>query len=321
MRRLHRLVLALAVIPLAAVALLAQHHAEREDPQPPGELLRVMQWNICGAAQNCRNRGATGAGSSVARLAEQVAARHPDLLSVNEICRSQFEALQRLVSIHGWRMEGSYAQMHDNVPACGNDSSYGLAVFSKEPLTGPPQYRPFGATSEEYVAQGRAEQVRRGVLCVPTTVKYRRLLLCGAHAGTEAEQLVEAEGWFADAALFPPDLPVVFAGDLNEQPNEAPLAGIYSHTRGEKDTYEPRGRFIEADESDREWFRQGAAGGVRCDAPRATRCRNGAPTADDGRKIDYIFATEADFTSPAGRTEDFPESDHVLYEGTFRFRR
>ncbi|MFD9335131.1 endonuclease/exonuclease/phosphatase family protein [Streptomyces sp. NPDC060028] len=319
MKRRYQLALALALVPLATAGLLVQQYSAGEE-EPSGELLRVMEWNICGAAQNCQNRGATGDGTSVVRLAEQVEARHPDLLGVNEICRSQFEALQRLVSIRGWRMEGSYAQMHDNVRSCGSDGSYGLAIFSREPLTAPPKYRAFASTSEEYVAQGRAEQVRRGMLCAPTTVKYRRVMLCGAHAGTEPEQLAEMQGWFADPALFPADLPVVFAGDLNQQPNEASLAGLYSHTRGEKDTYEPRGRFIEADEGDRSWFRQGAAGGVRCDAPGVTRCRNGAPTADDGRKIDYIFATEAHFTGPEGRTEDFPESDHVLYEGTFRFR-
>ncbi|MFG2999728.1 endonuclease/exonuclease/phosphatase family protein [Streptomyces sp. NPDC048340] len=321
MRRRYQLALALALVPLALVGLLLRSGTVKEGAQPPGELLRVLEWNICGAAQNCSNRGSTGVGTSLARLAEQVQFRTPDLLSVNEICHAQFVALQALLSVRGWRMEGAYAQMHDNVPACGSDSSYGLAVFSREPLTAPAQYRPFASTSEEYVAQGRAERVRRGVLCAPTTVKFRRVVLCGAHSGTEPDQLVQAQEWFADAELFPPDVPVVFAGDLNQQPNEAPLAGLYSHTRGEKDTYEPRGRFIEADESDREWFRQGAAGGVRCDDPGVARCRNGAPTADDGRKIDYIFATEAHFNSPTGRTEDFPESDHVLYEASFRFLR
>lgn len=315
-------VLAAALVPLAVAGALVRWTTgpPQEEPAGTGQLLRVMQWNICGAAQTCSNRGASGSGTSVARLAQEAQDRSPDLMSVNEICRSQYRELDTLLALRGWRMQGVYQEMHDNVASCGADGSYGLAVFSRERLDAPARYRPFASTSEEYVAQGRAEQVRRGVLCVPTTVHGRRVELCGAHSGTEPEQLAEARRWFADPALFPPELPVVFAGDLNQQPNEAPLGGLYAHTRGEKDTRDPDGRFLEADETDRSWFRQGAAGGVTCDPAAVTRCRNGAPTSDDGRKIDYIFVTEAHFTSPTGRTTSFPESDHMLYEGTFRFR-
>ncbi|MBW5483600.1 endonuclease/exonuclease/phosphatase family protein [Streptomyces bambusae] len=321
-KRLLGAAVALALAAAAGAVGLVRHD-EAEKRKQAAQTVKVVHWNICGAAQNCANRGATHAGTSVARLADEAQRRRPDLLSVNEICRAQYEELDLLLALKGWRMAGAYAQMHDNVPACGGDSSYGLAVFSREPLTGPVQFRPFTVTGdEEYEAQGRIEQVRRGMLCVPTSARGRQLALCGAHSGTAPGQLAEVHHWFADRAAFPPQLPVVFAGDLNQQPNEASLAGLYAHTRGEKDLGEPDGRFIEADERDRDWFRQGGAGGVRCDTKGVSRCRNGAPTTvDDSRKIDYVFATEDHFTAPDGRTARFPESDHLLYEGTFRFRQ
>ncbi|MCB5178000.1 endonuclease/exonuclease/phosphatase family protein [Streptomyces antimicrobicus] len=320
-RRLLAVAVTLALAAAAgAVGLVRKDEAERQ--RRAAQTVTVLHWNICGAAQNCANRGATHEGSSVARLAGEAAHRRPDLLTVNEVCRAQYEELELLLALKGWRMSGAYAQMHDNVPACGGDSSYGLAVFSRQPLTGPVQYRPFTATGdEEYEAQGRVEPVRRGVLCAPTTARGRQLVLCGAHGGTEPGQMAQAHEWFADTTAFPAQLPVVFAGDLNQQPNEASMAGIYAHTRGEKDPGEPTGRFTEADETDKAWFRLGAAGGVRCDPKQVSRCRNGAPTAADGRKIDYIFATEEHFTAPAARTTRFPESDHELYQGTFRFRQ
>ncbi|MET9696554.1 endonuclease/exonuclease/phosphatase family protein [Streptomyces sp. NPDC006529] len=287
-----------------------------------GPSVVVLQWNICGAAHQCANHGGTGKGTSVTRLVNEVVLRHPDLLGVNEICRGQFEALQGAFRERGLPLQGAYQQMHGNVPACGGDSSYGLAVFSREAPTGPPRYRAFTDTDgETYLAAGRSEPVRRGLLCLPTRARGREVTFCGAHAGTADSQLKELQRWFADPVAFPSALPVILAGDLNQQPNEASLAGLYGHTRGEKDQHDPDGRFLEADERNRRWFKMGGTGGVRCQDPAPARCRNGAPTADDGRKIDYIFATEAHFTAPRAATVKVQESDHVLYEGVFQFKQ
>ncbi|WP_330333261.1 endonuclease/exonuclease/phosphatase family protein [Streptomyces sp. NBC_00536] len=287
-----------------------------------GASVVVLQWNICGAAHQCANHGGTGKGTSVARLVNEVVLRHPDLIGVNEICRGQFEALQAVFKERGLPLRGAYQQMHGNVPACGADSSYGLAVFSAEAPTGPPRYRPFTDTDgETYLAAGRTEPVLRGLLCLPTRARGRGLTFCGAHAGTADSQLKELHRWFDDPVAFPPATPVILAGDLNQQPNEGSLAGLYGHTRGEKDQHDPDGRFLEADERNRRWFKMGGTGGVRCQDPVPARCRNGAPTAEDGRKIDYIFATEAHFTAPRAVTVKVPESDHVLYEGVFQFKQ
>ncbi|MDJ0380247.1 endonuclease/exonuclease/phosphatase family protein [Streptomyces sp. G-G2] len=294
----------------------------READPDAGESVVVLQWNICGAAHQCVNHGGTGNGTSIARLVSEAALRQPDLLGVNEICRGQFQALEGLFKVRGVLLHGAYQEMHGNVPACGGDTSYGLAVFSRQELTGPPVYRAFTDTDgETYQAEGRSEPVRRGLLCVPTRARGQRMTFCGAHAGTAAGQLLEAHAWLAGPAAFPPAIPVILAGDLNQQPNEVSLAGLYAHTRGEKERRDPDGRFLEADERNRRWFRMGGTGGVRCQDPEPARCRNGAPTAADGRKIDYIFATEAHFTAPRAVTVQAPESDHVLYEGIFQFRK
>ncbi|MER5732348.1 endonuclease/exonuclease/phosphatase family protein [Streptomyces sp. NPDC002138] len=326
-RRLAALGLALA---LAAAALGWARSDARDplwdgsgeaDPQA-GPSVVVLQWNICGAAHQCPNHGGTGRGGSVDRLVNETVLRHPDLLGVNEICRGQFQALEAVFRERGLPLRGAYQQMHGNVPACGADTSYGLAVFSREELTGPALFRAFTDTDgETYQAGGRSEPVRRGLLCVPTRARARQVTFCGAHAGTADSQLKELHRWFDDPVAFPPTTPVILAGDLNQQPNEGSLAGLYGHTRGEKDQHDPDGRFLEADERNRRWFKIGATGGVRCQDPVPARCRNGAPTADDGRKIDYIFATEAHFTAPRAVTVPVTESDHVLYEGVFQFRK
>jgi endonuclease/exonuclease/phosphatase family metal-dependent hydrolase len=258
----------------------------------------------------------------VSRLVHETAARKPDVLSVNEVCRAQYDRLRHDLGAAGYVMHGAYAQMQRNVAACGDDTSFGTAVFSRQPLTGTPDYRRYSDTGgETYEGAGRTETVRRGLLCVDTTLADGDpLTACTSHAGTAFEQLDEVHRWFADPEKFPEDRPVVFAGDLNQQPNERSLSGIYAHTRGENDRRDPDGRFIEAAETDRKWFRLGASGGVRCDDPEAERCRNGPPTAADGRKIDYVFATESHFTDPHGSLSTYPESDHALYEGTFRLR-
>ncbi|MFF2505752.1 endonuclease/exonuclease/phosphatase family protein [Streptomyces sp. NPDC058067] len=244
-------------------------------------VVRVLQYNLCGAAAGCPwNAGGSGRGTSVARLVRSAVRSEPDIVTVNEICLTQYAALKEQLARAGWRMDGTYASSQDNVPACGRTGRFGSAVLSRGDVPDDRQdYRPFTHTGgETYTNGGRTVRVRRGLLCAHTRVHGERLVACTAHAYSKApEQLREIRDW---TAAFPRSVPVVLAGDLNLPPGAPALSQLTS-------------RFREADHADDE------------------------PTAG-GRKIDYLFAERRYVRSCGADAVKYPESDHALLEGTFR---
>lgn len=250
-------------------------------PAPAPETVRVLQYNLCGAAAGCPwNAGGSGPGTSVARLVREVVRRNPDLVTVNEICLTQYTRLRRLLAGSGRRMDGTYASSQDNVPACGPTGRFGSAVLSRGDVPDDRRdYHPFTHTGgETYTNAGRTVPVRRGLLCAHTRLGGQPLVACTAHTSSAApEQIREIRD---RTAGFPATVPVVFAGDLNLPPG-APVLSLL------------RARFAEA-------------GGDR-------------PTAG-GRKIDYVFADRRHFTAAGGAVRGGPESDHALLEGEFTRR-
>jgi endonuclease/exonuclease/phosphatase family metal-dependent hydrolase len=254
---------------------------EKASPAQASRVVRVLQYNLCGAAVGCPwNAGGSGRGTSVARLVQSAVRSEPDIVTVNEICLTQYEALKEQLARAGWRMDGTYASSQDNVPACGRTGRFGSAVLSRGDVPDDRQdYRPFTHTGgETYTNGGRTVLVHRGLLCAHTRVHGKRLVACTAHAYSKApEQLREIKDW---AAAFPRSVPVVLAGDLNLPPDAPALSQL-------------TGRFTEADHADDE------------------------PTAG-GRKIDYVFAERRYVRSSSADAVKYPESDHALLRGTFR---
>ncbi|WP_306318269.1 MULTISPECIES: VCBS repeat-containing protein [unclassified Streptomyces] len=314
-----KLIARAAVSALALVAALTcSGTAQAGTPAPQ---LKVIHYNLCGASYSCaNNQGGTGAGTSVARLVGEAAAYRADVLTIDEICLSQYAALKAQLTQAGWTMDGTYASSQDNVVNCGSDKRFGSAVLSRQNVPDDIQeYHAFVNTGgETYTNDGRTVQVKRGMLCANTSFADRPLKACTAHTyAKEPRQLQEIAGWVADPALFPVNTPVVLGADLNLQPNEAALAHLYDHTHSGKDgSAQPTGRFLEADESNPAWFTQGSTGGVTCTAPGVVRCRNGAPTTSDARKIDYVFADRRHFTAPSLTTTAFAESDHAMLKAS-----
>lgn len=91
---------------------------------------------------------------------------------------------------------------------------------------------------------------------------------------------------------------VVFTGDLNDDPESAPLTRFYAHNGG-------TGSFFEGDQT------------RNC----ATVCRNMEPTTDSARKLDYFFASRAGVDRITGLTKDLSDatSGHHVVFGTVRF--
>lgn len=283
----HRLGAWLSAGAVAVAALLtASSHAGTDDggPAPAGRaVLRVLQYNLCGAAAHCWwNAGRSGPGTSVARLAEEAARLRPDLVTVNEICLTQYARLKDRLARAGWRMDGTYASSQDNVPACGRTGVFGSAVLSRGDVPdGRRDYLRFAHTGGETSTNGgRTVAVRRGLLCAHTVFHGHPLIACTAHTNARApEQLREIRDRL-DA--FPASTPVVLAGDLNLPP-EAPALSYL------------RDRFVEG------------------------RTAPGEATAG-GRTIDHAFASRRHFTVRSAGVRTYPESDHALLRAEFTLR-
>lgn len=248
--------------------------------------IRVAHYNLCGAAAVCPwNSGGSGPGTSIARLVERAADFRADIVTVNEICLTQYAELKRQLARAGWQMDGTYASSQDNVPACGSTGRFGSAVLSREDVPDDRQeYSRFVDTGgETYTNGGRTVEVRRGLLCADTWFAGEPLTACTAHTNAKAPgQLREIRDRTADTARFPDDVPVIVAGDLNLPPTDPALSYLTD-------------RFTEADSGDQE------------------------PTAD-GRKIDYVFADRRHFTAVDGDAEMYAESDHALLTGRFTLK-
>ncbi|MDX2404417.1 endonuclease/exonuclease/phosphatase family protein [Streptomyces microflavus] len=313
-----RAVRAATVVLVAAAALVLVTLARKgpEKPAAPAEV-RVLHYNLCGAAAACPwNSGGSGPGTSVARVVGEASAFEPDLITLNEICATQYKALLEQLEDAGRRMHGTYASSQDNVPNCGPTGEFGTAVLSRGTIEAEgPDYRRFSSTgSETYTNGGRTVPVRRGLLCAPTRFAGKPLLACTAHTNAKApEQLREIRDRLAEGPV-PRETPVLLAGDLNLQPNEPALGFLYAHASGVGDR--PTGRFLEGDETDRAWFSQGATGGVVCTGGEPERCRNGEPTAGE-RKIDYVFADTRHFSGGHSDARMFDESDHAMLTAVF----
>ncbi|MFF7815202.1 endonuclease/exonuclease/phosphatase family protein [Streptomyces sp. NPDC007945] len=237
----------------------------------------VLHYNMCGAATGCPwNAGRSGRGTSVARIVTEARSSRPDVITLNEVCATQYTALRERLAAAGAPMDGTFQGGLTNVPACGPSGRFGTAVLSREPIRdGAPEFRPFTDTGgETYRNAGRAEPVHRGLLCARTRHGGGPLTVCTAHTYAAVPgQLDEIRAWTADESRFPPETPLIVAGDLNLPPDAPAVDRL-------------RTRFLEADRTD-------------------------APTAD-GRKIDYVFADRRHFGSGTTLVRDFPESDHAM---------
>ncbi|MHB9758180.1 endonuclease/exonuclease/phosphatase family protein [Streptomyces sp. BYX5S] len=271
--------MAMALVVITGVLVAAPGQRGSAAAQRPA--VRIIQYNLCGAAAHCTwNAGRSGAGTSIDRLVRSAARYRPALITVNEICLTQYAQLKRRLARAGWAMDGTYASSQDNVPACGSSGRFGSAVLSRGDVPdGRQDYRRFRHTGgETYTNAGRTVPVRRGLLCAHTKAHGKRVTACTAHTYSRApEQLREIRDW---TSAFPRSVPVVLGGDLNLPPQAPALSWLTSG-------------FVEADRADDE------------------------PTAD-GRKIDYLFAGRRHVRSCAADAVKYRESDHAMLKGWFR---
>ena len=194
---------------------------------PPPDQLKVLQFNICGNADHCPDP--TGV---AAKLVESIEGRdpadRPDMISLNEVCRTQFDFLRARLGELGYG-DGAFSNNHP--PAC-DGAGFGNAVFTTDPIQDSRNIQlpnPVGAGEE------------RGMLCVDTVFYFG----CSTHLSTETENQLSQVVHVASVAEDELDAGkrVIVAGDLNMEPENSALNSLY------EDCYGGNGQFGEGDAS------------------------------------------------------------------------
>ncbi|MFI5759321.1 FG-GAP-like repeat-containing protein [Streptomyces sp. NPDC051563] len=285
-------VLALAALTVGTVP--AQADTVSASTAPP---LRFVSYNICGNV-------CSGASYDQQKRIDSIVAQaavttwNADQIFLQEVCRPQYDEVLRRLAPQGFR--GSYsATLTGNPSVCGGQD-YGNAVLVRGPVS--------ESVELDLTVGGESEPIK--VPCVKNYVQNRLNWACSVHlywdngtlAAPEAERLAAQAKTWQDQGI-----PVVLGGDFNHSPRTSSLAPFYD--TGINDN--ARGTFIEADETDGEFFDPAA-----CTVGQEQRCRSGEPTRE-GKKLDYVFFSAKHFASPKGDVLplDPAVSDHQMVRG------
>ncbi|TQS23760.1 endonuclease/exonuclease/phosphatase family protein [Microbispora sp. KK1-11] len=268
--------------------------------------VNVLTYNVCAAgnsAGTCVRDLTPGHRRTWAgQVSALIRSRDVDVASFTEMCYAQVGLLRR--ELPGYRLvwygyaKGGGPGREDRCRTLWSDltpdtappdgKTFGMALALKNGAEGPPMRRLLRADHAPAVP---GETIHpRGLLCATGRVGPRRSVCCVTHiSDTETPRQVTGL-----VSTYAGNAPVILTGDFNREPGHDQLTEVYGMGLGE-------GGYTEADAE--------ACGVAR---------RGGEPTTRGGRKIDYIFATEADYR-PGGAevVETDPElSDHLALLGT-----
>jgi endonuclease/exonuclease/phosphatase family metal-dependent hydrolase len=313
----HLGVVALLAMLLAAISGGVPAQAQTPTVEGPEVPARFFHFNMCGAkrdSSDCTSHGNSGEGTAVPAIVSSIldtrpdAPRpgRPDIVTLNEVCETQFTAILTGLSAAGYAMNGRFATAKAAEGNCENTSNYGNAVLTRQPITndGDDQIA-FPLPLPEETGEVRT------LLCVDTPLRGRAIKACSVHLspgdgkqGPQAAAVADVVNDFVDAGI-----PVLIGGDLNVEPDHDALDVLYDHHGG-------TGRFREVDETDWEQFGDFAN---HCRELYEHSCRTGEATFDNlllpDPKIDYIFLTE-DFAALEADATTSPHSDHDPLRGS-----
>ncbi len=254
-------------------------------PPPPTEVTRsyrVWLWNVAG---NLIHSGDTDTGL-IAAAASSIVNRDADFVAFNELCRSQYRALQDALIARGWPTDReNFARFSASRPggtSICNGTEYGNAIFSRLPLGGAERFT--------LPTDGSAED--RTMLCAPLA-SLPHMRFCTTHI--TPSNATASDGRSHNVRQITAVLDhledywrsgdtVIVAGDFNAQPNLARLDRFYSASVDTRNNGDNRGHYHELDDDDPEHCR--GYGEVTVDGPPT-----GGPCGT-GSKIDLIFARE-----------------------------
>ncbi|MBP2708126.1 endonuclease/exonuclease/phosphatase family protein [Microbispora sp. RL4-1S] len=303
-----------AVVLVALVIGRAEPARAAEDATEDGtgrdrfaDHVNVLTYNVCAsgnsagtcAADLTRARRKTWA----AQVAGIIKSRHVDVAGLTEMCYAQVALLKR--ELPGYRVvwygyaRGCGPGRSDRCTQMWGDLTdrtmppdgltFGVALVLKGAADGAPLRR---RLKVDHAPAHKGDAVHpRGLLCARGEVGDGPAVSCVTHlSGTETPGQV-----LRLAQAYAGTDPVILTGDFNRTPRDGQLTPLYGMGVGD-------GPYAEAD-------------AARCGVP----VRDGEPTTRGGRKIDYIFASEDDYTPvDASVLDTHPElSDHRPLTGTF----
>ncbi|SCF05782.1 Endonuclease/Exonuclease/phosphatase family protein [Micromonospora coriariae] len=212
----------LAVVCLIAAAAVPARPPMTINIKLESSALRVLQMNLC-------NSGRAGCytGRSVTAAAEVISAEVPDVVSLNEICRSDVPVLKAaLVTAHpdgavvsafkaaGDRPSGAVTQ-------CRNGEPYGIALLTRVEA----KNTPYTLRSGLYPAQDATDPEERAWLCVQVP---RSLHACTTHLAATSFTVALAQCRHLLNTVVPAIsrslgyAPTVVLGDLNLRRDRSP---------------------------------------------------------------------------------------------------
>ncbi len=237
-------------------------------------------WNVAG---HLLHRGSTTDGL-IDVAVSSIVSRDVDLVGFNELCGSQYRALQDALRAAGWpRMENfsRFAEARPSGTAVCDGSNFGNAIFSREPL---------GGASRIALPREEGATETRTLLCAPL-LDTPHMRWCTTHVTTSSE--VGADGFAANVrqlraiqqqllAWHDTGDTVLIGGDFNAQPHYARLNRFYAPSVDTAVNGDNRGVHRELDDLDARCLGHGE---------RTVATPTGGP-CDTGVKIDLFFARE-----------------------------
>ncbi|MBE1583782.1 endonuclease/exonuclease/phosphatase family protein [Nonomuraea angiospora] len=246
----------------------------------------VWQWNVSGWKMN----GGSTTNGMVDAAADSIRTRDSDFAAFNELCWSQYQALQKKLIENGWVSEGtSFARFaairngeeSDDDPAC-NEEPFGIAIFSRRDL----------GTAEKYDLPKYTQNVVYKLLCAPL-VGLQHMRFCTTHITSKdsningspinEQQLNAVQEHLED--LYNAGNTVIIAGDFNARPHLQRLNDWYSPTVNGPNNHNNTGAYRELDDLD-----------PRCPGVGEPTTLDTLPVekpCNDRPKIDMIFVRES----------------------------
>ncbi|MCX4547613.1 endonuclease/exonuclease/phosphatase family protein [Streptomyces sp. NBC_01387] len=273
-------------------------------PVTTPQSLHFVSYNICGSA--CPKSATDSATNRMNAVVAQASPQgwNTDAIFLQEVCEDQYDTFNTRLQPLGYH--GKFTATiaaGGSATACKGKYAYGVALFVKGPI--------LASTVLPLTVGNEVEKIL--VPCVRTTLHGRDTWACSVHlywkdaALNQAESVklaAQAKAW-EDAGT-----PVVLGGDFNATPRSTSLGSFYSPSADDGG----HGRFIEADETDKDSFNQQV-----CDPAARLYCRSGETTFTGSTvsKLDYLMFGERYFRAAQGDVlpRDATVSDHQLYRG------
>jgi endonuclease/exonuclease/phosphatase family metal-dependent hydrolase len=247
---------------------------------PTSATYKLWHWNVAG---HTLHRGSTTSGL-VAYAVSSISDSEAQLISFNELCFGQYQAIAARLIATGWPQDVSNfsrfaASVEPTSGICDGNEEFGNALFSVAPL----------GTSVRIPLPEDATNERRNLLCA-TLAAVPTIRFCTTHLTTSEARsaaqlnavLGQLESWHNNGES------VLLAGDFNVQPNDVSLNNWYSPSVDTANNSDNQGLYRELDDQDR----LSCPGYGEATTVGAIGAGNPCETTRNSVKLDMVFVRE-----------------------------